>query len=76
MKVITVALVTSAFAISSTFAVATTVRHTPNVRNSSPLQRAVIPPAGSGSFHPYYDYGVSAGGYLSNGRSASERGGY
>jgi hypothetical protein len=76
MKVITIALVASALALSSTFAVAKTVRHKPNVGNSSALQRAAIPLVGPGSFHPNYDYGVSAGGSQSNGRSASERGGY
>jgi hypothetical protein len=75
MKVITIALVASALALSSTFAVAKTVRHKPNVGNSSAFRRP-IPLVGPGSFHPNYDYGVSAGGSQSNGRSASERGGY
>jgi hypothetical protein len=74
---LTIALA-SAFALSSTFALATTVRHRSNVRihhlNSD------IPQVRSGFFHPNYgnpdrSTGVSAGGYLWNGRSASEWGG-
>jgi hypothetical protein len=76
VKVITIALVASAFALSSTFAVAKTVRHKPpSIRDTYGLQRASIPQIGSRSLYPNYDYGVSAGGYLSNGRSASEAGG-
>jgi hypothetical protein len=69
-----------AFALSSTFALANTVRHKPSVRIHS-LHRG-IPQARSGFLHPHPNYGnpdgatgVSAGGYLWNGRSASEWGG-
>ena len=65
-----------AFALSSTFALAGKVRHKPSVR-SHDLHR-VIPQVRS--VHPTYgnpggSTGVSAGGYLWNGRSASEWGG-
>jgi hypothetical protein len=78
MKVMTIALA-FAFALSSTFAFAKTARHKPSVRTNE-LYRAGIPLVGSGSLHPNYGNsdgatGVSAGGYQSNGRSNSERGG-
>jgi hypothetical protein len=74
MKLTTIALA-SAFALSSTFALAKTVRHKPSVRTFD-LHRG-IPLGKSGFLHPNYGNpdgptGVSAGGYLSNGRSASE----
>jgi hypothetical protein len=77
MKLTTIALA-SAFALSSTFALAKTVRHKPSVRTHD-LHRS-IPLGRSGFWHPNYSNpggrtGVSAGGYLSNGRSASEWGG-
>jgi ABC-type oligopeptide transport system substrate-binding subunit len=73
MKLTTIALA-SAFALSSTFALAKTVRH-----KSSDLHRGV-PLGRSGFLHPNYGNpdspnSVSAGGYLWNGRSASEAGG-
>jgi hypothetical protein len=66
----------AAFALSSTFALASKVRHKPSVRTHA-LHR-VIPQIGS--VNPNYGNpagttGVSAGGYLWNGRSASEWGG-
>ena len=68
----------SAFALSSTFALANTVRHKPSVRTYH-LHRG-IPLVRSRSLHPNYGdpdrlTGVSAGGYMWNGRSASEWGG-
>jgi hypothetical protein len=76
MKLATIALA-CAFALSSTFAAAKTVRHKPSVRTYD-LQR-VIPLGRSGFLHPNYGNPdsptVSAGGYLWNGRSASEAGG-
>ena len=77
MKRTTIALA-SAFALSSTVAPAKTVRHRPSVRTHH-LQRA-IPPGRSGFSYPNYGNpggptGVSAGGFMSNGRSASEFGG-
>ena len=67
-----------AFSLSSTFALANTVRHKPNVR-AYDLHRG-IPPVRSCSLHPNYgnpdsSTSVSAGGYMWNGRSASEWGG-
>ena len=67
-----------AFSLSSTFALANTVRHKPNVRTYD-LHRA-IPLGRSGILHPNYGNpdgatSVSAGGYMWNGRSASEAGG-
>jgi len=69
---------TSAFSLSTTFALASTVRHKPNVRTHD-LHRG-IPLVRSRSLHPNYGNpdgptGVSAGGYMWNGRSASEWGG-
>jgi hypothetical protein len=77
MKLTTIALA-SAFALSSTFALAKTVRHKPGVRTYD-LHRG-IPLGRSGFLYPNYSNpgsptGVSAGGYMSNGRSASEWGG-
>jgi hypothetical protein len=72
MKLTTIAMA-SAVALSSTFALAKPVRHNPSVRahhlhRGIPLLRSdFLPPDGATS--------VSAGGYLSNGRSASEAGG-
>jgi hypothetical protein len=77
MKLTTIALA-SAFALSSTFALAKAVRHKPSVRTYD-LHRG-IPLGGSGFLRPNYanpngPTGVSAGGYMWNGRSASEWGG-
>ena len=72
MKLATIALA-SAFALSSTFALAKTVRHKPSVRTYD-LHRS-IPLGRSGFLPPDGATSVSAGGYLSNGRSASEWGG-
>src|SRR5260221_7397323 len=77
MKLTTVALA-SAFALSSTFALAKTVRHKPSVRTYD-LHRG-IPLGRSGFLHPNYGdpdgaTGVSAGGLMWNGRSASGWGG-
>jgi hypothetical protein len=73
MKLTTVALAL-AFALSSTLALAKTVRHKPNI-GTHDLHRAR-----SGILHPNHgnpdgSAGASAGGYLWNGRSASEWGG-
>jgi hypothetical protein len=67
-----------AFSLSSTFALANMLRHKPNVRTYS-LHR-VIPLVRSRSLHPTYGNpdrptSESAGGYMWNGRSASEWGG-
>jgi hypothetical protein len=65
-----------AFALSSTFAFAGKVRHKPSVRIHD-LHR-VIPQVRSeypNYANPGGPTGVSAGGYLWNGRSASEWGG-
>jgi hypothetical protein len=63
-----------AFSLSSTFALANMVRHKPNVRTYY-LHRG-IPLVRSRSLHPNYNpdgpTSVSAGGYMWNGRSASE----
>ena len=77
MKLTTIALA-SALALSSTFALAKTVRHKPSVRTYD-LHRS-IPLGRSGFLHPNYSNpdgatSVSAGGYMWNGRSASEWGG-
>ena len=76
-KLTTIALA-FAFSLSSTFALANTVRHKPNVRPHD-LHRG-IPLVRSGFSHPNYGNpngptSVSAGGYMWNGRSASEWGG-
>ena len=72
----------AAFALSSTFALAKTVRHKPGVRTHH--LHGGIPQVRSGFVHPNVNpnygnpggpTGVSAGGYLWNGRSASEWGG-
>jgi hypothetical protein len=73
MKLMTIALA-SAFALSSTLALAKTIRQKPSIRTYD-LHRGR-----SGFLHPNYGNpdgpsGVSAGGYLWNGRSASEWGG-
>jgi hypothetical protein len=65
-----------AFALSSTFALASNVRHKQSVRTH--VLHRVIPQVRSE--HPNYGNpagptGASAGGYLWNGRSASEWGG-
>jgi hypothetical protein len=77
MKLTTIALA-FAFALSNTFALAKTVRHKPSIRTYD-LHRGV-PPGRSGFLHPNYRNpdgatGVSAGGSMWNGRSASEWGG-
>jgi len=77
MKLTTIALA-SAFALAITVAPAKTVRHRPGLRTHH-LQRA-IPPGRPGFSYPNYGNpggptGVSAGGFMSNGRSASEFGG-
>jgi hypothetical protein len=76
-KLTTIALA-FAFSLSSTFALANTVRHKPNVRTYD-LHRG-IPLVRSRSLHPNHGNpdsptSVSAGGYMWNGRSASEWGG-
>lgn len=76
-KLTTMALA-CAFALTTTFALAGTVRHRSNIRTYG-LHRA-IPLVRSGPLHPNYGHpdgatGVSAGGYMWNGRSASEWGG-
>jgi|SRR3954453_13866912 hypothetical protein len=59
----------------SSVALAKTARHKPSIRTHG-LQRA-LPPVKSGSSHPNYGnpIGVSRGGFVWNGRSASELGG-
>jgi ABC-type oligopeptide transport system substrate-binding subunit len=74
MKLTTMALA-SAFALSSTFALAATVHHRPSIRTYDLHKRK------SGVRNPTYGNPdgpttVSAGGYLANGRSASEAGGF
>jgi hypothetical protein len=76
-KLTTIALA-SAFALLSTFALAGTVRHKPNVRTydwhrGMPLVRSR--PFYPNDGNPYGPASVSAGGYMWNGRSASEWGG-
>jgi hypothetical protein len=73
MKLTTIALA-SAFAFSSTFALAATAHHKRSNRTYDLQKRR------SGVLNPTYGNPdspstVSAGGYLWNGRSASERGG-
>jgi hypothetical protein len=77
MKHIKLAAITlaSAFALSSTFTFATTVHRKPSIRTYDLHKRK------SGVPNPTYGNPdgpttVSAGGYLSNGRSASEAGGF
>jgi hypothetical protein len=77
MKLTTMALA-AAVALSSTFAHAKTVRHRPGVTTHD-LHRGMAP-GRSGFLHPGYGNpdgatGVSAGGEMWNGRSASEWGG-
>jgi hypothetical protein len=72
-KLTTIALA-AVFALVSTMAFAGTVRHKPNVRAydlSIPQVRSRVVPPNYGN----PDGTVSAGGYLWNGRSASEWGG-
>jgi hypothetical protein len=74
----TVIALASAFVLSSTFALASTVHHKPSVRTYD-LHRD-MPQVRSRVLHKSYGNpdgatSVSAGGYLSNGRSASEWGG-
>jgi hypothetical protein len=72
-KLATIAL-GSVFALASTIALAGTARHKPNVRTYG----LHVPQLRSPVLHPSYgnpDGTVSAGGYLWNGRSASEWGG-
>jgi len=76
-KLTTIALA-SAFGLSSTFALAGTVRHKPSVmtydlHRDMPLVRSRVLNKSYGN--PDGATSVSAGGYLSNGRSASEWGG-
>jgi hypothetical protein len=78
MKLATTIALACAFALSGTFALAKTVRHKPSVR-AYDFHRG-IPPGRSGLLHPNYGNpdgatGVSAGGLMWNGRSASEWGG-
>jgi hypothetical protein len=66
------------FALSNTFALAKTVRHKPSVRTYDAHRG--VPQVRSRVSHPNYGNSdgatsVSAGGYLWNGRSASEWGG-
>jgi hypothetical protein len=77
MKLTTIALA-AAVALSSTFALAKTVRHRSSVKTHD--SHRGITPGGSGFLHPDYGNpdgatGVSAGGVMWNGRSASEWGG-
>jgi hypothetical protein len=77
MKLTTIALA-SAFALSNTFVLAKTVRHRPSIRTYD-LHRG-IPLVRSRPLHPNYGNpdgppGMSAGGLMWNGRSASEWGG-
>jgi hypothetical protein len=72
-RLLTIALA-SVFTLASTIALAGSVRHKPNVR----AHDLHAPQVGSRVLHPSYgnsDGTVSAGGYLWNGRSASEAGG-
>ena len=76
-KLTTIALVL-AFSLSSTFALANMVRHKPNVsayylHRGTPLVRSRSLRPNSGN--PDGRTSVSAGGYMWNGRSASEWGG-
>jgi hypothetical protein len=77
MKLTTIALA-AAFALSGTFALAKTSRHGLGV-GTHDLHRGT-PPGRSGFLHPDHRNpdgatGVSAGGVMWNGRSASEWGG-
>jgi hypothetical protein len=77
MKGMKLAMITlaCAFALSSTAALATTIHRKPTVRAYA---WQAVPLVGSRTLHPSYgnpDGTVSAGGYLWNGRSASEWGG-
>jgi hypothetical protein len=72
-KLMTMALA-SVFTLVSTVALAGTVRHKPSVR----MYDLHVPQVGSRVLHPNDgnpDGTVSAGGYMWNGRSASEEGG-
>jgi hypothetical protein len=72
-KLTTIALA-SVFTLASTIALAGTVRHKPSVRTYD----LHVPRVGSRVLHPNDgnpDGTVSAGGYLWNGRSASEASG-
>ena len=62
-----------AFALCHTSALAKTARHRPDVRAYH--SRGDMPPVRPGFVPPDGATGVSAGGYLPNGRSASEAGG-
>jgi hypothetical protein len=78
LTTITLAALACAFALSTAFAFAKTVRHNPNVRTYD--VHSIIPLARSRFSHrndgnPDGPNGVSAGGYMWNGRSASEWGG-
>ena len=73
IKLTTMALA-SALALSSTFALAATVHHKPSIRTYDLHKRRLgVPNPAYGS--PDSPGSVSAGGYLWNGRSASEAGG-
>ncbi len=72
-KLTTIALA-SAFALSSTFALGATVHHKPSFRTYDlHKRRSGVPNLKYGN--PDSAGSVSAGGYLWNGRSASEAGG-
>lgn len=73
MKLMTIALA-SAFALSSTLALARTVRHKSSIRTYD-LHRGRSGFLHPNSGNPDGSTGVSAGGHLWNGRSASEAGG-
>ena len=73
IKLATIALA-SAFALSSTFALAATAHHQPSIRTYDwHKRRSGVPSPTYGN--PDSPSSVSAGGYLWNGRSASEWGG-
>jgi hypothetical protein len=65
-----------AFVLSGTFALANTVHHKPSVRTHD-LRRSMaqVRSGHPNDGNPDASTGVSAGGYLWNGRSASEFGG-
>jgi hypothetical protein len=72
-RLVTIALA-SVLTLASTFALAGPVRHKPSVRTHD----LHVPQVGSRVLHPNDgnpDGTVSAGGYMWNGRSASEEGG-
>ena len=73
MKHATIALA-SAFALSSTFALAATLHHKPSIRTYDLHKRRLGVPNPTYA-NPDSPNTVSAGGYLWNGRSASEAGG-